>query len=307
MKILITGGTGMVGRAFKNIKSRHHFISVGSRDYDLCSAKACRQMLFEHTPEAIIHLAAKVGGVKANTDYLGDFFRENILINTNVLDAARRAQVQKVVSLLSTCVYPDKATYPLTADQIHNGLPHYSNYAYAHAKRMLDVQSRAYRDQYGCNFITAIPNNLFGENDNFDLENSHVLPAIIRKMHEAKLIGSDVALWGDGEPLREFTYSRDIARALLLLVEGYDERDPINIGNTLEISIREVAEKIAVKIGFTGDIIWKNDMPAGQYRKPSDNSKFQQLFGMKYTGLDEALTNVCEWFIINYPNVRGAA
>ena len=305
MKILVTGGTGMVGHAFKNINSSHTFISVGSKDYDLCSMGECQQMFLDHFPHAVIHLAAKVGGIKANMDYLGEFFLENILINTNVLENARIFGVKKVVSLLSTCVYPSEVKYPLTVDQIHNGPPHSSNYAYAHAKRMLDVQSRAYRDQYGCNFITAIPNNLFGENDNFDLENSHVIPAIIRKMYEAQTAGKDVVLWGDGTPLREFTYAKDIARALVLLIEGYNDRSPVNIGNAEEMSIRDVAEKIAEKIGFTGNIIWKTDMPSGQYRKPSDNSEFKQFFEMEYTQFDEALTNTCEWFIINYPNVRG--
>ncbi len=295
----------MVGKAYENIESAHEFVLVGSGDYNLSEINACRQMFEDHRPEAVIHLAAKVGGVKANMEYLGDFFRENILINTNVLESARQFGTKKVVSLLSTCVYPDKVNYPLTVDQVHGGPPHESNYSYAYAKRMLDIQSRAYRTQYGCNFITAIPNNLFGEYDNFDLENSHVIPAIIRKMYESKETGSDVVLWGDGSPLREFTYSADVARALLLLLEKYNGEHPINIGNTVEMSIRDVAEKIALKMGFIGDIIWKTEMPSGQHRKPSCNEEFRNLFSMDYTGFDEALTKTCEWFIINYPNIRG--
>ena len=163
-----------------------------------------------------------MGGLKANLNNLGSFYYENIIINSNVLEASRKFNVKKVVSLLSTCVYPDKITYPLTEEQIHNGKPHDSNYGYAYAKRMLDVQSQAYRDQYGCNFITAIPNNLFGENDNFDLENSHLIPAIIRKVHEAKMNNSDIILWGDGSPLREFTYSKDLAKIILFLLNNYD-------------------------------------------------------------------------------------
>ena len=295
----------MVGSAFHRVSTNHNFVYVGSRDYNLCSAEECQQMLKDHNPSAIIHLAAKVGGIKANMDHLGDFYRENILINTNVLEAARTNDVEKVVSLLSTCVYPDKVNYPLTPDQIHDGRPHFSNYAYAYVKRMLDVQSRAYRHQYGCNYITAIPNNLFGEHDNFDLENSHVLPAMIRKMYEAQQSSAPVTLWGDGSPLREFTYSLDLARALILLLDSYDEPYPINVGNTYEISIKEVAAKVAEKIGFEGEIIWNTEMPSGQYRKPSDNSKFKELFNMGYTSIDEALTNTCKWFIINYPHVRG--
>ena len=305
MKVLVTGGTGLVGSAFKRVESTYNFVLVGSKDYDLRLFGECQQMLIDHTPDAIIHLAAKVGGIKANMDYMGDFYLENSLINTNILEAARQRNIDKVISLLSTCVYPDKVNYPLTVEQIHNGPPHSSNYAYAYVKRMLDVQSRAYRDQHGCNYITAIPNNLFGENDNFDLDNSHVIPAIIRKMYEAKESGDNVTLWGDGSPLREFTYATDLARALLLLLDDYNEPEPINVGNTTEWSIYTIAQKIAEKVGFEGKILWNTDMPAGQRRKPSDNSKFQELFGMQYTPINEALTNTCEWFIMNYPNVRG--
>jgi len=307
MKILITGGTGMVGSAFKNIGNEHELVSVGSGDYKLNRHDQAFWMLEKIRPDAIIHLAAQVGGIQANVDYAGDFYRNNIRINTNVLDAAKNFEVEKVISLLSTCVYPDKATYPLTEDQIHNGAPHSSNYAYAHAKRMLDVQSRAYRDQYGCNFITAVPNNLFGENDNFDLENSHVIPALIRKMYEAKLNNEDVTLWGDGSPLREFTYSKDLAEILLFLLEHYDSPRPINVGNTHEISIKKVAETIRDILDFQGEIIWDTTKPKGQLRKPSDNSKIIELGWRKenYTDFKKALTNTCKWVILNYPHLRG--
>ena len=155
MKILITGGTGMVGHSFNEVITNHEIISVGSKNFDLTDSQQVFWMYNHLKPDAVIHLAARVGGVKGNTDYVADFFTENILINTNVLSGAQKYGVNKVVSLLSTCVYPDDATYPLTEDQIHNGEPHSSNFGYAYAKRMLDVQSRAYRQQYGCNFITA--------------------------------------------------------------------------------------------------------------------------------------------------------
>ena len=191
-------------------------------------------------------------------------------INTNVLAAANFSNVNRVLSLLSTCIYPNNANYPLTEDQIHSGPPHPSNFGYAHAKRMLDVQSRAYRQQYGRNYITAVPNNLFGEYDNFDLKNSHAIPAIIRKMYEAKINSQNVILWGDGSPLREFTYSKDLASILLFLLEKYNEPDPVNIGNTHEISIKQVADMVAEIIGFDGEITWDVASPMGQYRKPSD-------------------------------------
>ena len=172
---------------------------------------------------------------------------------------------------------------------------------------MLDIQSQAYRDQYGCNFITVVPNNLFGEHDNFDLENSHLIPAIIRKMYEAKEKNKDVVLWGDGKALREFTYSKDLSRIVLLLLQEYNERGPINVGSTNEYTIKEVAETIADIMNFQGKIIWDETKPKGQHRKPSDNSKLLNVGWDKsdYTPFKKALENTCNWFIENYPNVRG--
>ena len=303
MRILITGGTGMVGSALRDVTHQATFVS--SKQYDLRDPVVVDQMFSRHNPDCVIHLAAKVGGIKANMDNLGDFYLENTLINTNVLEAARKFNVEKVLSLLSTCVYPNSALYPLTENQIHDGPPHESNFAYAYAKRMLDVQSRAYRKQYGCNFITAVPNNLFGENDNFDLEDSHVIPAMIRKFHEADLNGEDVHLWGDGTPLREFTYSKDLANILMFLAKEYSGERPINVGNTEEHSIKQVAEMIAKIMRYDGNIVWQADKPKGQHRKPSDNSRFRAICDVRYTDFEQALTNTCEWFIMNYPKVRG--
>ena len=295
----------MIGTALKQLLPEEVFIS--SADYDLRDPRATRQMYAEHKPDYVIHLAARVGGVAANYNYLADFYRDNIQINTNVLHGAHEAQTKKVVSLLSTCVYPDIVSYPLREEDIHSGAPHYSNYAYAYAKRMLDVQSRAYRKQYGCNFITAVPNNLFGENDNFDLQNSHVIPALIRKMYEAKKGNHNVTLWGDGSPLREFTYSLDLAHILLFLIDNYDDAAPINIGNTQEYSIHTVAHTIAEILQFEGEITWDTTKLNGQHRKPSDNSKLLQLGWnlQDYTNFTDALTKMCQWFILNYPNARG--
>jgi GDP-L-fucose synthase len=248
-----------------------------------------------------------VGGVKGNSDCVADFYGDNTRMNTNILLLAHSLGVKKVLSLLSTCVYPDSATYPLTEDQIHNGPPHPSSYGYAHAKRMLDVHSRALRQQYGCNFITAVPNNLFGPNDNYDLEYSHVIPAIMRKFHEAKLKNENVILWGDGSSLREFTYSKDLAEILLFLLEHYDEPEPINVGNTQEYSIKEIAEIIAEIVDFNGEIVWDTSKPMGQHRKPSNNSKLIELGWRRenYTDLRKALTETYKWVRLNYPNLRG--
>jgi len=307
IKILITGGTGMVGSAFKEIETSHNLIFVNSSDYNLLDYGEAVKMFVEHKPDACIHLAAVVGGIKANTDFVADFCAKNITINTNILRAANHCNINKVLSLLSTCIYPDEAHYPLTEDQIHNGRPHYSNFGYAYAKRMSDVLSRSYRRQYGRDYITVVPNNLFGKNDNFDLENSHVIPAIIRKMYEAKINNQNVRLWGDGSPLREFTYSPDLAKILLFLVENYNGEHPINVGNTIEISIKQVAETVAEILNFDGEIIWDTTKPNGQLRKPSDNSKLINLGWdpKNYTNFKKALTETCKWVIIKYPNLRG--
>ncbi len=299
-KLLVTGGTGMLGSAFRRL--------CPTGEYP--TRREFHNGFYNFEDKSIIHLAAKVGGVKANTDQVADFYNVNSNINQKLLHQAHLEGAKKVISLLSTCVYPDAPyiTYPLTEEQLHLGPPHSSNFGYAYAKRMVDVMSRAYRQQYGCNFITAIPNNLYGENDNFDLENSHVIPAIIRKVWEAKINEKPfVECWGDGSPLREFTYSEDIVRILMFLMENYDEPEPINIGNTEEHSIKEVVEIICSILEYDGEIKWNTKMPSGQFRKPSDNSKLLRL-GWKqenYTNFKKGLTNTCEWFILKYPNIRG--
>ena len=306
MKILVTGGTGMVGSAFKKIETDHELIIVGSNDYDLRHGSDCRCMIADHQPDAVIHLAAKVGGVKGNTDYVAEFFYDNILMNTNLLNAAKNENVPKVVSLLSTCVYPDNPTYPLSEDQIHNGPPHVSNFGYAYAKRMLDVHSRAIRQQYGLQYVTAVPNNIYGENDNFDLQNGHVVPAIIRKVFEAKRDGSQLRFWGNGRPRREFTYSKDIAKILMWMVENYTNEEPLNIGAPGDISIYDLVVKIQNILDAPIQSTWDDKMPSGQFKKPSTNKRFTELYpSFTYTPLDEGLQKTCEWFLKEYPNVRG--
>jgi len=303
--VLVTGGSGMVGKAIEKILPEAMYIS--SKEYDLRSQNKCEALFETYQPEYVVHAAAKVGGIKGNMDNLGTYFYDNIAMNINVLEMSRKFKVKKVISLLSTCIYPVDIDYPLVEEQIHSGPPHFSNYSYAYAKRMLDVQSKAYRQQYGCNFITVTPNNLFGENDNFDLENSHVIPAIIRKIYEAGQNNKDVTLWGDGSPLREFTYSDDAAKILLFLLEKYDKPSTINIGNTEEYSIEYVANTIADIFDFNGRIIWDTTKPKGQFRKPSDNSKLLSLGWDKanYSDFKNSLVKTCNWFIENYPNVRG--
>jgi GDP-L-fucose synthase len=306
MNILITGGTGMVGSAFKSLKTDHKLILVGSKDYDLTIRWDCEKMFNDIKPDSVIHLAAKVGGVKGNTDYVADFFSDNIRINTHVLESAKNFDIPKVLSLLSTCIYPDNPAYPLTEDQIHDGEPHESNFGYAYAKRMLEVHSRALRQQYGCKYITAIPNNIYGPNDNFDLENGHVIPAIIRKTFEASREGKVPKFWGDGKPLREFTYSLDIARALIWMIDNYDAPAPLNIGTKKEYSIADVVRTTQEIMGVEVKSTWDDQCPSGQFKKPSSNQKYLELNPeFKYTCLQEGLSRTIEWFLSEYPNVRG--
>jgi GDP-L-fucose synthase len=223
------------------------------------------------------------------------------------LASAAEHKVEKVVSLLSTCVYPDNASYPLTPEQFHAGPPHKSNFGYAYSKRMIDVYSRALRQQHGCNFICAVPNNLYGISDNFDLENGHVIPAIIRKVHTAMLKNTIPTFWGDGSALREFTFASDISKILLFLMENYNSDVPINIGMTKERSIKSVVTTICSYMGYNGAINWDTLKPTGQLRKPSCNKPLLDL-GWKpeaYTSFDVGIEQTCVWYKETYPNIRG--
>lgn len=299
----------MVGQAIKrNLPDGVQAVFVSSKQFDLRKAADARKMVRTYKPKVIIHLAARVGGVKANTEFVADFFNENILINTNVLMAAHAYKVNDVVSLLSTCVYPDKrwVNYPLTEAQLHKGPPHDSNFGYAYAKRMIEVQSRAYRQQYDRNYTTAIPNNIYGPDDNFDLEDGHVLPAIVRKIYEAKHLNKPPTFWGDGSALREFTLSDDIGLCLLKMAgviggEVYNSAIPCNIGTDEEVSIRGAVQKVAEIMEYDGPIFWDETKPAGQHRKPSTGGRIPH----EYTPLEEGLKLTSEWFKENYPNVRG--
>ena len=320
-RYLLTGASGLLGKALSNLIDKDYIYTPDSKQLNLLEKTQTENYIanFECVDgqglyskiNCVFHLAAKVGGVKANSEALGTFYHDNIMINSNLLESCIKYSIPKVVSVLSTCIYPDAqyVSYPLTEDQLHLGPPHDSNFGYAYAKRMLDVQTRAYRKQYGVNYITVIPNNLFGEHDNFHLEDSHVIPAIMRKIWEAKLNNKPtVEIWGDGSPLREFTYSGDIARILLKVSEEYNEEQPLNIGNTEEHSIASVAKKLVEYLEYDGKLFFNTDKPSGQFRKPSSNKKFLGKTSWRaedYTPFDIALKKTCDWFKVTYPNVRG--
>ncbi len=226
-------------------------------------------------------------------------------MNTNVLEACRLVKVEKLVSFLSTCIFPDKVEYPLTEDKIHFGAPHSSNYGYAYAKRMLDVQTEVYRDQYRVNFVSVIPTNIYGINDNFNIENGHVIPSLIHKCYLAKENNTDFVVWGSGKALREFIYSKDIGRLTNWALENYDENKPIILTTSDEISIKYLVNLIVEYVGFEGKVIFDKDKPEGQFRKPSDNSKLLSYIpDFEFTSIKDGLKETIKWFVENYENIR---
>ena len=298
-KILVTGGSGLVG------KSIEADFKLSSKDCDLRDTKETLNLFKSINPTHVIHCAARVGGVGGNMKAKGEFYYDNVMINTNVLEASRRVGVEKVVSFLSTCIFPDDVEYPLTENKIHLGEPHNSNYPYAYAKRMLDIQSRAYKEQYGLNYVSVIPTNIYGPNDNFDLKNGHVLPSLIHKCYLAKQNNTDFVVWGSGKPLREFIYSEDVARLTEWALDNYEEEEPIIFSTSDEISIGKLAEMVVYYMGYKGKLVFDSDKPDGQYRKPSDNSKLKSyLPDFEFTPIDKGIEKTVEWFLNNYENIR---
>ena len=298
MNTLITGGSGLVGSCLEsNFKPP-------SKDLNLFNTQDIINYIQDNRIDNIIHCAAKVGGIKANSDYLGDFFHDNIIMNTNLLEAARICRVDKVVSFMSSCVFPTDVDYPLTIDQLHLGEPHPTNYAYAYAKRMLEVQSRAYRDQYGCNFVTVIPCNIYGPDDNFNLDSGHVIPSLIHKCYLAKENNTNFEIWGTGQAYREFIYSKDVGYITQWVLENYDDPEPLIISPDEEISIGTIAQEIAWRMDFEGNIVYNQERD-GILRKPSDNSKLKSLLpNYAFVPIEVGLAKTIEWFIENYEKAR---
>ena len=299
MKRLITGGSGLVG---STIEAE---IKLGSRDGDLRKWSEVENIFKTHKPTQVIHAAARVGGVGGNMKAKGEFFYDNIMMNTHVLEACRLYDVKKVVSFLSTCIFPDSIEYPLTESKIHLGAPHWSNYGYAYSKRMLDVQTEVYRDQYDLNFVSVIPTNIYGPNDNFNLENGHVIPSLIHKCYLAKLNNSDFEVWGSGKPLREFIYSKDIGKLTNWALDNYDESEPIIFSTSHEISIKDLVSLIVDSMDFKGKVLFDTSKPEGQFRKPADNSKLKSyLPDFEFTSIEDGIKETVDWFIKNYENCR---
>lgn len=285
-KIYVAGHRGMVGSAIvRNLQAAgfNNIVYKTSSDLDLRDTGAVQKFLEEEKPDYVFLAAAKVGGIVANNTYKGQFLYENLQIQNNVIHGSYLAGVKKLMFLGSSCIYPKLAPQPLKEEYLLTGTLEPTNEPYAIAKIAGIKMCEAYRDQYGCNFISVMPTNLYGPNDNYDLNNSHVLPAMIRKFHEAKRDGKpSVELWGTGSPMREFLHADDLADACVYLMQTYNEPSLVNIGTGVDITIKELAETIKAEVGFEGDIVWNTDKPDGTPRKLMDVSKLNHL-GWKYS------------------------
>ncbi|MGA2111389.1 MAG: GDP-L-fucose synthase [Anaerolineales bacterium] len=300
-RIMVTGGGGFLGRELLSGLGRRRvaFLSAPkSREYDLRDVQQIRRLLGEVRPQVVIHLAARVGGIGANRAHPADFFYDNLLMGTQLLHESWQAGVSKFVAIGTVCSYPKFTPVPFREDDLWNGYPEETNAPYGLAKKMLLVQSQAYRQQYGFNSIFLLPVNLYGPGDNFDLDTSHVIPALVRKCLEAVERGEkEITLWGDGSPTREFLYVEDAAEGILLATEQYDESLPVNLGSGQEISIRDLAGKIARLTGFRGNFVWDPSKPNGQPRRALDTSRAWEKFGFRArVGLEEGLGRTIEWY-----------
>jgi GDP-L-fucose synthase len=307
--ILITGGYGLVGSAIKKISSNYNydFIFLSSKDCDLTNYTTTLYTFSTFNPDYVIHLAACVGGLFKNINNKVNMFETNILINMNVLKVCHELKIKKVISCLSTCIFPDKTSYPIDETMLHNGPPHFSNDAYAYAKRMLEIQSRIYQEQYNDNFICVIPTNIYGPHDNFNLEDSHVIPGLIHKCYIAKQNNEPFIIAGSGKPLRQFIYSEDLAKLIIWTLEKYENLEPIilSVSENDEKSISYIAKCIAKKFNYENNIFFDTSKSDGQFKKTANNFKLIKLINnFEFTNIEDGINNSIEWFIKNYNSCR---
>jgi GDP-L-fucose synthase len=300
VKVLVTGGGGFLGsHLVGRLREAGDDVFVARRrDYDLTSWSDCERLFADSRPELVYHLAAEVGGIGANRANPGRYWYANLVMGLHVLERCRLNGTRKLVTLGTICEYPKHTPVPFREEELWNGYPEETNAPYGVAKKSLLVGCQTYRDQYGVDAIHLLPVNLYGPRDNFDLQTSHVIPALIRKMVEAQDGGeNEILLWGDGSPTREFLFVEDCAEALALAGERYSGRDPVNIGTGQEIAIRDLAVLISELTGFDGEIRWDTSQPNGQPRRALDTSRAERLFGFRArTGFREGLERTIDWY-----------
>ena len=306
---MVTGGSGIVGKAIQEVIEaeegtlNERWVYLSSGDGDLTCPIQTSAIFDKYMPTHVIHLAAQVGGLFANMKYKVQFWSNNVIMNDNIFQDCHKRNIKKLVSCLSTCIFPDKTTFPIDETMIHDGAPHFSNEGYAYAKRMVDVQNRMYRDQYGMKFTSVIPTNIFGKHDNFHLEDSHVIPGLIHRGYLCKQKGEPFQIWGTGKPLRQFIFSKDLARLMVWTLRSYDEADPIilSVGEEDEVSIADVAHTVAKALGFEGEIQFDATKADGQHKKTANNAKLRRyLPDFKFTPFEDAMKETVEWFTENY-------
>jgi GDP-L-fucose synthase len=311
-RVIVTGGNGFLGRYVAQRLRQQPAAEVftpRSAEYDLRTLPAIRQLLADTSRllpgspsrqpvDTVIHLAAKVGGIGANQNHPAEFFYENLMMSSQLLHECWRAGVAKFVGVGTVCAYPKYTPVPFREEDLWNGYPEETNAPYGLAKKMLLVQSQAYRQQYGYNSIYLLPVNLYGPGDNFDPESSHVIPALIKKCLEARdLALPQIEVWGDGSPTREFLYVEDAAEGIVMAAERYDDSEPVNLGSAFEISIKDLAETIVKLTGYTGSLAWDTTKPNGQPRRKLDTHRAKEWFGFQsQTSFDEGLRKTIEWY-----------
>jgi len=306
-RILVTGGAGFLGsfvvEKLQGLGCKEIFIPR-SKDYNLVEMEAVKRLYRDAKPDIVIHLAARVGGIGANRANPGKFFYDNLMMGVQMMEVGRQVGLEKFVAVGTVCAYPKFTQVPFKEDYLWNGYPEETNAPYGLAKKMLLVQAQAYRQQYGFNAIYLLPVNLYGPRDNFDLESSHVIPALIRKCIDAMSQPKpdpqpSVVVWGDGSPTREFLYVEDAAEGILLATERYNKSDPVNLGSAYEISIKDLLETIVRLTGFRGKIVWDTTKPNGQPRRKLDVSRARKEFGFKAkVNLEEGLKKTIEWYLL---------
>lgn len=305
-KVLVTGSSAVLGNGLQAIQNEYpdrEFFFLTSKDCDLRDSKKTLEVFGAHSPDAVLHLAAVSGGIGLSINHPASLLRDNTLMTFSVLDAVRRLGVSKIVMTLTTGMYPPDASLPLNEDSIHNGHPHVSNYGSSFAKRLIDPAIRAYREEYGINAIGLVPSGIFGPHDNFNYEDAPMLPALIRRFYDNKNNSNEIVIWGDGTPLREYTFSHDLARIYMWALDGYDEAQVLNVGTTEEHSILEIANMIADIVRVNPRrIVFDREKPNGVFRKNTDNSRFIALSGFRYTPFRVGLEKTIAWFAHAFEN-----